>query len=111
MDMEKSTEISRLRLAFEQQMRHINRDTLNPMIKELSLADLEPVQRMVAEARGKYLKAVLEIASAADGHLPDDPQIKVLHQHRVRYDELMEAARALETAIQRGYLDIDDGHA
>ena len=28
-----------------------------------------------------------------------------------RYDELMEAARALETAIQRGYLDIDDGHA
>lgn len=105
-----STEISRLRLAFEQQMRTINRDTLNPMIEELTLEDLEPMLRMVAEARGNYLKAVLEIANTSGGHLPDDPQIKSLHQHRIRYDELVSAAQALETAIQRGYLDISFDH-
>jgi len=106
MDIDMSTEISRLRLAFEQQMRKINRDTLNPMIEELQLEDLAPIQRMVAEARGIYLKAALELACSSEGHLPDDPQIKALHQHRVRYDELVEAAQALETAIQRGYLDV-----
>lgn len=106
-----STDISRLRLAFEQQMRQINRDTLNTMVEELDLADLQPVQRMVAEARGRYLKAVIDIAKASGGHLPEDPQIKTLHQHRVRYDELMEAAKSLETAIQRGYLDIAFEHS
>ena len=101
-----SNEHSRLLLAFEQHMRTINRDILNPMIEELSLDDLEPMQRMVAEARGRYLKAFLEIAAEADGQLPDDARIKALHHHRLRYDELVAAAQALETAIQRGYLDV-----
>ena len=101
------TEISRLRLAFEQQMRTINRETLNPLIEELTLEDLEPMQQMVARARANYLRAFLDIAASTEtGKLPDDPQIKSLHQHRVRYDELVAAAQALETAIQRGYLDI-----
>lgn len=101
-----SNEHSKLLLAFEQHMRTVNRDIVNPMIKELSLQDLEPMQRMVAEARGRYLKALLEIADRAGESLPDDTDIKALHHHRLRYDELVAAAQALETAIQRGYLDV-----
>ncbi len=101
------TEISRLRLAFEQHMREINRETLNPLIDELSLEDLEPMQHLVAQARGNYLTAFLEIAGSVEpGQMPDDTEIKKLHQHRVRYDELLAAAQALETAIQPGYLDV-----
>ena len=103
-----TTETSRMLLAFEQQMRVINRDTLNPMIPSLSISDLEPMQRMVAEARGQYLKALLDIANQAGGKLPDDQQIKSLHQRRRRYDELVAAAKALEAAIQRGYLDVNE---
>ncbi len=102
-----TTETNRMLLAFEQQMRVINRDTLNPMIPSLSLSDLEPMQRMVAQARGLYLKTLLDIADQADGKLPDDQQIKSLHQRRLRYDELVAAAKALEAAIQRGYLDVN----
>ncbi len=103
------TEIKRLLLAFEQQMRRINRNKLNPLVKELSLNDLESMQSMVADARGRYLEAFLGIAEESSGELPDDNKIKLLHQHRLRYEELLEGARALETALQRGYLDIEIG--
>lgn len=98
--------INRLLMAFEQQMRGINRDILNRLIEELNLEQLLPMQHMVAEARGVYLKSFLEVAAVSAGSLPDDPTIKRLHQHRLRYEELLEGAQALEAAIQRGYLDI-----
>lgn len=105
------TEIKRLLLAFDQQMRNINRETLNPLVKELQLDDLEAMQHMVAKARGNYLQAFLEAAEASGGEVPDDNSIKRLHQHRVRYEELLEGAKALEAALQRGYLDIAIGPA
>lgn len=104
-----TTENSRMLLAFEQQMRKINRETLNPLIDALSPADLEPMLRMVAKARALYLQELLRIANENGGELPNDQQIKTLHQRRLRYDELVAAARALETAIQRGYLDVTSG--
>lgn len=102
-----TTEANRMLLAFEQQMRTINRETLNPLIDTLSPAALQPVLEMVANARGRYLLAFLNIAREAGGEMPDDQQIKTLHQHRLRYDELVAAAKALEAAIQRGYLDVE----
>lgn len=104
-----TTEASRMLLAFEQQMRNINREILNPLIESLSPADLEPMLRMVAKARALYLQELLKVAGESGGELPDDQQIKVLHQRRLRYDELVAAAKALETAIQRGYLDVTSG--
>lgn len=101
-----TSEANRMLLAFEQQMRQINREVLNPLIDSLSPADLEPMLRMVAKARGLYLQELLKVAGESGGELPDDQQIKVLHQRRLRYDELVAAAKALETAIQRGYLDV-----
>ena len=102
-----TTDASRMMLAFEQQMRTINREVLNPVIDTLSIADLEPLLRMVAHARALYLKELMEVAEKAQGELPDDQQIKALHQRRLRYDELVAAAKALEVAIQRGYLDVN----
>lgn len=98
---------NRLLLAFEQQLREINRETLNPMIEELNTEQLAPVIHMVAVARGNYLKALIQAAAETQGEMPSDTQIKELQKMRVRYDELVSAVKALETAIQRGYLDVD----
>ena len=97
----------RLLLAFEQQLREINRETLNPMVEELTTEQLAPVIHMVAVARGNYLKTLIDTAKQTSGEMPSDSQIKELQKYRVRYDELVSAAKALETAIQRGYLDVD----
>jgi len=102
-----STTNNRLLLAFEQQLREINREILNPMIEELDTEQLAPVIRMVAVARGNYLQALIDVSKQTHGEMPSDSQIKELQKMRVRYDELVSAAQALEVAIQRGYLDAD----
>lgn len=104
-----SSESNRLLLEFEQQMRKINRETLNPMVENLTVDDLCPVIQMVAVARGAYLNELISIAKTTDGAMPADQQIDTLRQFRDRYDELVAAAQALEAAIQRGYLDVTPG--
>lgn len=97
---------NRLLMAFEQQLREINRQTLNPLMDELEVEDLEPIVRMVAQSRANYLTELLRLSKSTNGEHPDDNAIKSLHACRRRYEELNHAAQALETAIQRGYLDV-----
>lgn len=104
-----SSDTKRLLLEFDRQMRQINRETLNPMIEELSVSDLAPVVRMVAAARGNYINELIELAKSTDGQVPEDQQIKSLHLSRQRYEALVNASQALETAIKRGYLDVKHG--
>lgn len=101
-----STESKKLLLAFEQRLRQINRETLNPMIDELTVDELDPVIRMVSVARGRYLKQLIGLAQETGGEMPSDTQIKELQKSRVRYDELVSVTKAFETAIERGYLDV-----
>lgn len=101
-----STEINRLLMELERVMRDVNREVINPHIPHLHIADLDPALRLVAEARAEYLSAFFSLHEhKKDGKLGDE-QIKRLHRLRIRYEELVEGAKALETAIQRGYLDI-----
>ena len=106
-----STESKKLLLAFEQQLRQINRHTLNPMIEALTVDELDPVIRMVSIARGHYLLELINLAKTTAGEMPSDAQIRELQKNRVRYDELVSATQALETAIERGYLDVKIGSA
>lgn len=101
-----STESKRLLLAFEQRLRQINREVLNPMVDELTVEQLDPIIHMVSVARGNYLRQLIDVAQQAGGEMPSDAQIKELQKTRVRYDELTAATKALETAIGRGYLDV-----
>lgn len=104
-----SNDSNRMLLEFEQQLRIVNREVLNPLVEEITVDDLCPVIRMVANARGAYLTELITIAKTTGGEMPADPQIKSLQQYRIRYDQLVAAAQALETAIQRGYLDVKPG--
>lgn len=98
------TEINRARLAIENDIRRINREIIHGLIPDVALADLEPFFRLVAEARGTYIKHLLELTRGKKLPLNDD-EVRELSLRRRAYDELIHGAHALETAIERGYVD------
>ncbi|MEH6565259.1 MAG: hypothetical protein V7756_08060 [Halopseudomonas sp.] len=97
---------NRLLLEFEKLRREINHNVLSPALPELSLTTLQPIITLVAEARRDYLKTFVELAEQARGQKPSAEQIAQLKARREAFDELMSAANALETAIQRDYLKV-----
>ncbi len=63
---------------------------------------------MTAKARCAYLEAFISIANNLEDDTPSPEQIKRLHFLRITYDELVAASQALEAAIERGYLDVEN---
>lgn len=100
------TKRHRLMLMLERHIRKINSEVINPEFPELKLEDLEPIIRMVARARGAYLKEVFKVTLAAGHKLPSSEQVDHLTEKREIFEELLAASKALETAIDRGYLDV-----
>lgn len=104
-------DINRLLMELERSIRTINHEVINPQIAELTVEGLRPVLCLVANARARYLKALFDLgASENESHeRPTEAQFEKLRQLRLEYDELVSGAKALETAIQRGYLDVIPG--
>jgi hypothetical protein len=100
-------DINRLLMEMERSMRSINRELINPKIKELTVDDMRPVLCLVAHARARYLKALFDIGAGVQDDMPSDSQFAELKKLRIEYDELVNGAKALETAIQRGYIDVE----
>lgn len=103
-----STEINRLLMAFERLLRETNREAINPILEELSVSDLKPIASLVARARADYLKSLHELAKKYDNldNLPDTNEMQQLALKRQRFIDLVEGSKSVETAIQRGYLDV-----
>ena len=101
-------EINRLLMELERIMREINHTAINPEINQLTLDGMRPILSLVANARARYLKALFDLGVSHEGAntRPTDEQFAEIHQLRSEYDELMNGAKELETAIQRGYLDV-----
>ncbi|MBT00002.1 MAG: hypothetical protein CMI01_15170 [Oceanospirillaceae bacterium] len=97
---------NRLLLELEKTRREINRDIINPQFPELALEDLQPLLTMVAHARAAYVRELLDIASVCSDSGPSQDQIRQLRQCRETFEELVTATNALETVIQRDYLDV-----
>jgi len=99
-------QLGRMKLKMDKTIREINQVVINPEIPELSSEDLEPVFRLVAKCRAAYLKQLFHVTLAAKKGLPDNRQIQELADLRNTYEETLKATQALETAIERGYLDM-----
>ncbi|MBV1786714.1 hypothetical protein KQ940_01440 [Marinobacterium sp. D7] len=97
---------NRLLLELEKHRREINREIINPQFPELALTDLKPLLTMVAHARAAYVRELLDIANVSPNAVPSQDQINQLRRCRETFEELVTAANALETVIQRDYLDV-----
>jgi hypothetical protein len=98
----------RLLIELDRAMREINRDTLNPLLNELTPGDILPIMEMVAKARGHYLQELFKLAKlSTEGQELNADKVKELRFSRLIYKELIEASHALDIAIERGYLDVE----
>lgn len=97
---------NRLLLELEGLRKAINRDIINPLVPELALNDLEPIITMVARARADYVVALIDLASKVGDAAPSIEQAKELRDRRVIFEELVDATNALETVVQREYMDV-----
>lgn len=102
-----SLDNNRLLLLLEKSLRDTNRNVLNKEIPQLSITDLEPVLNLVARCRTEYLKKLFVIADEHPETLPAAEKITTLREHRLRYEEVVSASKALEIAIERDYLDVN----
>jgi hypothetical protein len=97
---------NRLLLVLERTITQLNRETINPVFPHIGVDDIAPVMNMVARSRAAYLKELFDIGEISGDSVPTPEQIHKLRQLRESYEELVHASQALETAIQRGYLDV-----
>jgi len=97
---------NRLLLELENCLRNANKEIINPEIPDLSVKMIRPVMEMTARARANYLKTLFTITKETGDGIPDPKQIIRLANSRKTFEELVSASQALDTAIQRGYLDI-----
>lgn len=102
------SETNRLLLEFEQLLRVTNREVISSEINVVSLDELNPVIKLVARARAAYLKRLYEIANEHDEgqSMPTKEEMQELRQLHLIFNELVEGSKSIETAIQRGYLEI-----
>jgi hypothetical protein len=103
-----SSDHSRLLLGIEEQIKKINKEVIDPMIPKLKMDDLLPVIRLVASIRGAYLKELFDISAVEGDAVPSHDQIKRLRDMRVAYEEFQGGVQAMQTAIERGYLDVEE---
>ncbi|MFK5985223.1 MAG: hypothetical protein QM479_07335 [Pseudomonadota bacterium] len=101
-------ENKRLLIELERAMREVNRDTLNPLFEKITPEEMQPIIQMVATARGKYLEELFKLSRIPTENLKLNTEtVKKLRFARLIYDELLEASKALDIAIERGYLDVE----
>lgn len=100
------TDNNRLLMELERKVRQVNREIINPVFPHLGIEDITPVMEPVARTRAAYLKQLFEIVQETGNSVPDSEQVQKLKVLRETYEEMVAAAQALETAIQRGYLDV-----
>lgn len=101
-----SVDSNRLLLEMERILRETNKAIINPEFEALQVTDLEPTVAITARARAAYLKKLVELSNTHTEGLPSEEEIQELRLLRLTFDELISAAQAMHTAIERGYLDV-----
>ena len=97
-------DVRRTRMEMVQVLRRVNRETIQDLVPNLAVHQLKPFFKLVANARGNYIKRLVGLANGNEG-VPTDEQMNELIQLRRTYDELIHGAQMIETAIERGYID------
>ena len=99
---------SRLILEIDREIKRINKEVIDPLVPKLKVEDLTPVIKLVAQIRGVYLKELFDISEMVGNGLPAHDQIKRLRDMRIAYEEFQAGVRAMISAIEQGYLEVED---
>jgi len=92
--------LDRTHLEMEQLLRRVNSGVMSKFVPGPSVESSEPSFRLVAEARGTYVKNVLTVNGRFEG-LPTDEHARKLTLLRRTYEELIHGVQALEAIIAR----------
>lgn len=103
------THSNRLIMQFEQLAKKTNRDIINAEIEVVTLNELKEVAELIAQSRAAYLKCFFDLAKShgTTSCSPTDAEMQELQRLRGRFRDLVDASKALETAILRDYLDLN----
>lgn len=104
--MSEEIDINHARMKMQQELRRINREVIHDLVPELGIKKLTPLFNLVAKARGLYIQKLVQIAEQTSD-LPTDTQVMELSLLRRSYEELLSGGQMIETAIERGYIDVE----
>lgn len=98
----------RLKIQLEEAIRAVNLEVIGPMLPKISVESVLPLTVMTAKMRGRYLREAFALrdAKGEDG-LVSSEEIAKLKEYRLAYEEAQAVIRALEHAIERGYVPIN----
>jgi hypothetical protein len=92
----------------ENAIREVNHEVISPVLGPLSVEDILPIAVTVSKLRMRYLREAFDMVKhQSDGYLTQDEAAR-LRQYREVYEEALAAYRALEHAINRGYISIKE---
>ena len=106
--LEDEVATSRLHHELETTIRTVNRELMSVATGPITRRALTNVTRMVAALRGRYLQCALRLSEASRSGPVDPEAVLELRPLREAYTEAIEAFAALEHALQRGYVPLED---
>lgn len=92
----------------EQGIKFANRELIHNRIPNLSKDDILSFAVSVGRLRAHYLEAAFRLAVNAEGETPSEAHINELKKLRVMYEEARLAFDALNYALEKGYIDLDE---
>ena len=98
----------RLRHELEQQITRINSAQISAVTGEITKNAFINVVKMVACLRARYLHHVLDLGRECNGDCITTEAALELAKLRTAYTEALEGFAALEHAVKRGYVHIQD---
>lgn len=96
----------RLLLELDKYRDDVNKRTVNSCLEDLDLDKLKPVTELLARTRAAYVCELMKITGELQGEEPSVEQIQRLRARRLEFSELEMANSALETVIERRYVNI-----
>lgn len=98
----------RFAMAYDRELMAINKKVLDPLFPHLTLGHIRPILATVARLRGRYLREAFRLTSGSEDGLPTPEEVQKLKVLREAYEEALAVANALDHAIERGYITVED---
>ncbi len=98
----------RLHLELERDILRINRERIGAVTGTIGRDNFSNVAKMVACLRARYLETVLQLGDKCHSECIPTESALELKRLRQAYSEAIEGFSALEHALQRGYLTLEE---